>query len=293
MKTLTKNFLLFPFNILYRLNPALELRLLFRIKHGYRLDLKNPKTYNEKLQWIKLYDKNPLMPKCVDKYHVREYIRSKGCGHLLNELIWEGFNPNDIPFDSLPNQFVIKATHGSTFNIIVKDKKEINGTEIIKKCNKWLKTKFVPCYGEWFYGKEKPRIIIEKYLENEATGQLTDYKFYCFNGKVKLIRLDNNRFTNHTADFYDIFWNKVNIKQKYPNSDIIVEKPANLDEMIKYAEILSNDFFHVRVDMYNVEGTIIFGELTFTTSAGFDKFEPVEYDKTLGDYLDIKGSVEQ
>ena len=156
MDTIKKRIILTPLNILYKISPKLELELLFWMKQGYRLNLKNPKTFNEKIQWIKLYDKNHLMPKCVDKYTVREYVKSKGCGDILNELLWEGFNPEDIPFDKLPNRFVIKVTHGSTFNIICKNKKKLNIPEAKEKLSKWLKEKFIPCYGEWFYGIEKP-----------------------------------------------------------------------------------------------------------------------------------------
>ena len=159
MKTDTKNVLLAPFNLLYKISPELELKLLFRIKQGYRLNLKNPTTYNEKIQWIKLYDKNPLMPKCVDKYMVREYIEKIGCENILNDILWNGFNPDDIPFEKLPNKFVVKVTHGSTFNIICTDKTKLEIEDSKKKLKKWLKEKFIPCYGEWFYGIEKPRII--------------------------------------------------------------------------------------------------------------------------------------
>ena len=156
MDNIKKNIILTPFNILYKISPKLDLKILFRLKLGYKLNLKNPRTYNEKLQWIKLYDKNPLMPKCCDKYAVREYIEEKGYGSILNNLIWEGFNPEDIPFDDLPDKFVLKVTHGSTFNIICQDKSKLDREDVIKNCKKWLKAKFLPCYGEWFYGIEKP-----------------------------------------------------------------------------------------------------------------------------------------
>src|SRR5699024_2222235 len=118
MNNITKNLILSPFNLLYKISPEIDLKVLFYLKQHYRLNLKNPKTYNEKLQWIKLYDKNPLMPKCCDKYTVREFVKNQGCGEILNDLIWEGFSPEDIPFDQLPPKYVIKVTHGSTFNII-------------------------------------------------------------------------------------------------------------------------------------------------------------------------------
>lgn len=288
LKTTTKNILLFPFNFLYKISPKTDLKILFRIKQKYKLDLTNPKTYNEKLQWIKLYDKNPLMPKCVDKYTVRDFVEKKGCSEILNELYWEGFNPEDIPYDSLPNQFVIKVTHGSTFNIIVKDKKELDRKKISKDLKKWLNNKFIPCYGEWFYGIEKPRIIIEKYLETPGKNELIDYKVFCFNGKAKLIDVHSGRFGEHKRNVYDTNWNFLKeVYFKYKHDDV-VEKPKELKKLLLYAEKLSEDFLHARVDFYIIEDKIIFGEITFTNGAGFDSIKPYEFDLEMGNFLDLK-----
>jgi len=136
-----KEILLMPFNWLYKISPKYTFKILFLLKLRKKLDLKNPKTYNEKIQWIKLYDKNPLMPYCSDKYHVRKYLQDKGLGHLLNELYWEGFNPEEIPFDNLPNKFVIKVTHGSTYNIICDNKEDLDKEKTIKLLNKWKNKK--------------------------------------------------------------------------------------------------------------------------------------------------------
>lgn len=207
MNNLTKNIILTPMNILYKISPKIDLEILFRLKMGYKLDLNNPTTYNEKLQWIKLYDKNELMPKCCDKYTVREYVKSCGCDEILNELIWQGFDPEEIPFDTLPNKFVIKVTHGSTFNIICKNKAELDVFKTISLLKKWLKAKFLPCYGEWFYGVERPRIIVEKYLEDKSTRSLFDYKFFCFHGEPKLIYVDTWKDNNHAINVYDTNFN--------------------------------------------------------------------------------------
>ena len=288
MDNLLKNTLLTPFNILYKINPQIELKVLFWLKCGYKLDLNNPKTYNEKLQWIKLNDKNPLMTICCDKYAVREYVEDKKCGEILNDLLWEGENPEQIPFDDLPERFVIKVTHGSTFNIICKDKRKLDRRNVIKKCNKWLKTKFLPCYGEWFYGKVKPRVIVEKYLD-DYTGRLRDYKVYCFNGEPKFIGVDSgDEKGNHYKDIYDTKWNILKgYEMAYPNSGVSVKKPDHLDVLLKYARILSEDFLHARVDFYIVENRIIFGEITFTNSAGFGRIEPKEFSLKMGDYLKL------
>ena len=293
MDNVVKNIIMIPFNILYKINPKMELKLLFRLKKKRNLNLENPKTYSEKLQWIKLYDKNPLMPKCVDKYLVRNYVKNKGCIELLNELYWSGFNPEEIPFDDLPNKYVIKVTHGSTFNIIVNDSTKIDKKLIIKKLKKWLKSKFLPCYGEWFYGKEKPRIIIEKYLENPDVDQLFDYKVYCFNGVPKFVRFDVDRFSHHKCNLYDVNWQLIEgVTFKYPNINKKFKKPENFEKMLDYAKKLSQDFKHVRVDFYNIEGKIIFGELTFTSGAGFDEISPLQFDEKLGDYLRLDNNDE-
>lgn len=288
MDNLLKNVILTPFNLLYRIHPKLELQLLFKLKCRYKLNLKNPITYNEKLQWIKLYDRNPLMPKCCDKYTVREYVNSKDCGEILNALLWEGVNPEDIPFDVLPKQYVIKVTHGSTFNIICTDSSKLDRQDVIAKCKKWLKAKFLPCYGEWFYGIERPRIIVEKYLEGGKEG-LHDYKVYCFNGIPRYISIDSNRGTGeHTKDIYDTQWNLMHgYEMAYKASEVPKPKPSFLDDLLKYSKILSEDFLHARVDFFVVENNIFFGEITFTNSAGFGNVSPYEFAKKMGDYLEL------
>ena len=288
MDTVKKRIILTPLNILYKISPKQELKLLFRIKQGYKLNLNNPKTFNEKLQWIKLYDKNPLMPKCVDKYTVREYVKDKGCSSILNELLWEGFNPEDIPFDTLPDKFVIKVTHGSTFNIICTDKNSLDREDAIKKCKKWLKEKFIPCYGEWFYGIEKPRIIVEKYIESE--NGLKDYKIFCFNGEPKYIGVYSDREKGKTKqEMYDINWNLINEHTndfEMPNE--LTKKPELLDDVLNYSRILSKDFKHARVDFFIENNQIYFGEITFTSSAGFGKFISRKFAEEMGNFLNLK-----
>lgn len=287
MDTHKKNIVLLPFNILYKISPKLELKVLFYIKQGYRLNIKKPKTYNEKLQWIKLYDKNLLMPKCVDKYTVREYVEKKGCKEILNELLWEGFDPEDIPYENLPNKFVIKVTHGSTFNIICTDKSKLNIKDTNKKIKKWLKEKFLLCYGEWFYGLEKPRIIVEKYIESKDG--LKDYKVFCFNGEPMYIGVYSDRDKGNTKqELYDTNWNELEGKtgqfEEQNNKTII---PKELDKLLKYASILSEDFNHVRVDFFIENNKIYFGELTFTSGAGFDKFSSKKLDLEFGNHLEL------
>lgn len=287
-----KRILLKPFDLLYKISPELTLRILFKLKTGDKLNLEEPKTYNEKIQWLKLYYKDPRIPQYVDKYQVRKYVNNKGLGHILNDLLWEGFNPEDIPFEKLPNKFVIKATHGQGYNIICTDKSKLNYKEIINKLNEWLDAKFFPSYGEWFYGVVRPRILVEEFIGNKENEVPKDYKIFCFNGSPKYIVVDTDRFSNHKRNVYDLNWNlKENYKFGFPN-DKLTRKPKQLDQLIKYAQILSDNFPHVRVDFYIINHEIRFGEMTFTNGAGFDEIQPREFNLELGSYINLPVNIE-
>ena len=287
---LIKNVLLTPFNLLYRVSPELNARLLFRLKVGQRLRLDAPKTYNEKLQWIKLYDHNPLMPLCVDKFTVRKYVEEKGLGRLLNQLLWEGEDPGTIPYDDLPDRFVIKVTHGSSFNIICRDKAKLDRQATARKLRHWLKAKYLPCYGEWFYGQVKPRIIVEKLLSNHAgTDALADYKIYCFNGVPRYISVDSGRQTGrHTKNIYDTDWKlQQGWEMAYPSDGIAAPPPPCLNALLEYARVLSEDFLHARVDFYVTDDGPVFGEITFANSAGFGRVRPEAFALKMGAYLKL------
>lgn len=289
--TKTKNIILFPLNFLYGFSPSTVLKILFRLKVGYKLDLKKPTTYNEKVQWIKLNYKHPLLTKLVDKYTVREYVVEKA-PEILNILIWQGFDANAIPWDNLPDKFVIKVTHGSGFNIICTDKKALDREAAIKKLKGWQKEKFLRCYGEWFYGVEKPRIIVEKFLDAGEGKIPEDYKILCFNGTPRFVRVDTDRFSSHKCNVYDLDWNfKKDVTMGFPN-DKPIQKPEKLDELLKYARILSEGFPHVRVDLYVVKGKVYFGELTFTNGAGFDRILPYSFDEEMGKFIKLENNYE-
>lgn len=293
MDNVTKGMLLAPLNLVYGVSPETALKILFRAKLGMKLDLDDPKTYNEKLQWIKLYDRDPLMPKCADKYLVRKYVEDRGCGSILNELYWQGFDPAEIPFDDLPRQYVVKVTHGSTFNIIVDDSSAIDRNEIVAKCRKWLKAKFLPCYGEWFYGVEKPRVVVEKYLRGDEDCHLKDYKIFCFNGVPKLVYVDtwdeSDPKDPHRINAYDMDFRLLEgVELGHPSSPGNVEaKPAVFDEMAEYARRLSVPFAHARVDFYIDNGKPVFGEITFTKSAGFGRITPLSFDYEMGSWISL------
>lgn len=287
MNNTLKNILLTPMNIFYKIDPRHELKLMFYLKNGYKLNLDNPKTYNEKIQWIKLYNKNELMPICSDKYAVRQFVKDCGCGEILNDLLWDGFDAKEIPFEDLPEQFVIKITHGSGNNIVCMNKYKINKEKIIKKLNRWLKQKYLLCYGEWFYGVIRPRIIIEKFLPGDNFKIPDDYKVMCFNGEPKYIFVYTDRFEQTKESIYDINWNKLDCNHRGVCRGKLIEKPDNLNEILEYSKKLSKKFCHTRVDFYIVNNKVYFGEFTFTDGAGFDKIIPHSYDIEMGNLLKL------
>lgn len=260
--------------------------LQYRISTGEKLNLNHPKSYTEKLQWYKLNYRDPLMTQCADKYRVREYVKSKGLEDILVPLYGVYDEVSQIDFESLPNQFVIKTTNGSHTNIICKSKKELNIKKTKETLSGWLNKKRGKLGREWAYYNIEPKIIIEKYLEQEKTKNefegIDDYKFLCFNGKPHYIILDVDRYKNHKRNYYDTMWNKQNIKTEVENINVDVSPPQNLEEMLKIAKVLSYEFPHVRVDLYNIDGKIYFGELTFYNVSGYRNYEPDEFDYILG-----------
>lgn len=296
MNNTVKKMILFPFNLLYKISPKFVLKSLFYVKQGDKLNLKQPKTFNEKINWLKLYYRNDLMPICADKYTVRQYVKECGYADILNDLLWEGFNANDIPFNALPNQFVIKVTHGSGHNIICEDKNKLNIKKTTINLNKWLSEKYLPSYGEWFYGKVKPRIIVEKLLKDENNQLPEDYKMFCFNNhanhnkaEVGLIAIDINRFGAHKRNIYNNNWvNMQDINIVWPNDPSVKhKKPIQFERMLEIAENLSAPFPHSRIDLYVIEGKIYFGEITFTDNAGFGKITPRQFHQEMGSWISL------
>lgn len=253
---------------------------------GKELNLDNPKTFNEKINWMKLKYKNELATICADKYEVRGYLEKKGYKWLLNDLIGVYESVSDLDVDKLPDRFVLKATHGSGWNLIVKDKNSVNWFPWKLIMKSWLKQNFYYYGREWVYNNMKPRIICEKYLEDD-NGELLDYKVYCFNGEPKFVQVDVDRFGHHTANYYDINWNDMPFQYDDENSGRIINKPKNLEEIIKISRDLSKDFPHVRVDFYEVNGRLYFGELTFFSASGTAKFNPEKYDEIIGSWLSL------
>lgn len=273
-------------NCLSWIPDELMVKIQYRIKTGRKLDLKNPQRFTEKLQWYKLYYRNPIMHKCVDKYEVRKYIESKGLKNILNECYGVYDNPKDIDFDKLPNKFVIKTTAGSGGQnvFICQNKEELDKKELMKKTNYWLKTNPKKHFGrEWAYQGIKNRIIIEKYIESNPQG-LIDYKFFCFNGKVEYIYVISDRKLGKFAKLgiYDNNYNKLEAYRcDEEKQEIAYERPKNFEIMKKYAEILSNDFPHARIDFYESNKKVIFGEITFYDGSGYMKYDPDDFDMEI------------
>lgn len=290
-----KKVILAPLNQLYKFNPKIVIQLIFYLKQRKKLDLDNPRTYNEKLNWMKLNYRNDLMPICADKYTVRQYVEECGCGELLTKMLWHGYDPSKIPFDILPDKFVIKVTHGSGGNIICKNKKQLNISEVIRKLNLKLKEKYIPAYGEWFYGIIEPSIIIEEFLSEDGDEIPLDYKMFCFNnidGKdgVGFTVVDTDRFTYHKRKVFDNEWNEKNdtiVNFPYDNNTVI-SKPKVFEKMKMYASKLAKPFPHARVDFYVVNDKLYFGEITFMSDAGYGKITPENFSIKMGEWIDLK-----
>lgn len=266
------------------------LDLCFDYYLGKKINWKNPQTYNEKLQWLKIYDRQDRYTKMVDKYEAKEYVKNIiGEEYIIPTIgIYDKFK--NIDFEKLPQQFVMKCTHDSGGLVICKDKKNLNIKEAKRKINQCLKVNYFNCWKEWPYKNVKPRIIIEKYMTNDDSDGINDYKFFCFNGKVKLLFIATDRVNENEEtkfDFYDENFNHLPIKNGHPNALIPPSKPLNFEKMKELAEILSKDIPHLRVDFYEINGKIYFGELTFSHWAGMVPFEPEEYDLILGNWIDI------
>lgn len=275
----------------------LYLKLCYKCKLGKNLNLKNPQSFNEKLQWLKLYDRRPEYIAMVDKYAVKDYVASIiGAEYIIPTLgVWDRFE--DIDFDSLPNQFVLKCTHDSGGLVICKDKTEFNIKEAQKKLNRHLKKNYFYSCREWPYKNVKPRIIAEEYLEEktnqsdntitESSECLTDYKFFCFNGVPEIFYISKDHSDNPTTDFFDMDFNSLPIKMRDPNSEILPEKPINFEKMKEFAQILSEGIAHLRVDFYSVDNHIYVGELTFYHCSGFAPITPSEWDYKMGEWIKL------
>lgn len=263
----------------------------FRRQFHREVDLDNPQTFNEKLQWLKLYDRNPLYTTLVDKYAVREYVAERIGEEFLIPLVggpWETFD--EIDFDILPNQFVLKATHDSGGVVICKDKNHFNVNKARKKINWALRSNYYYRGREWPYKNVKPRIIAEKYIVDKSEEDLLDYKLMCFDSKVKTSFVCSERYSKEglKVTFFDSDWKRMPFERHYPASKVEIKKPDLYEKMVEIAEKLSKDIKFARIDLYEANGKIYFGEITFFPGSGFEEFNPIEWDKIMGDWIDLE-----
>ncbi len=268
------------------LPDRIYLPLLYKKQIGNKLNLKSPATFNEKLQWLKLYDRKPEYTIMVDKYAVKKYVANIiGKEYIIPTLgVWD--NPDEICFDTLPHQFVLKCTHNSGLGMyICRNKSKIDEKAIKDELRKGLAQNYYLTAREWPYKNVHRRIIAEKYMEDSGTTELNDYKFMCFNGNVRCTFVCSDRSENLKVTFYDKQWKRMPFERHYPASKVDIPKPKNYDKMVELAEILSKDIPFVRVDFYEINGHIYFGELTFYPGAGLEEFTPSKWDKILGDWI--------
>lgn len=275
------------------LPDKIYLQLMYRRKFGRWIDFKNPKTFNEKLQWLKLHDRNPLYTTMVDKYAVREYIKEKiGEGYLIPLVGGPWTDAKDIDFDKLPEQFVLKCTHDSGSIEICKDRNSFDIDTSIKNLNKALKHNFYYRGREWPYKNVRPQIIAEKYMESKGRQVPEDYKVYCFNGKPKYIVVFHNRFDNTkelSETVYDTNWipQGISLDSHFKISNQVEPKPECLSQMLAIAEKLSDGMAQNRIDFYITDDLLKFGEITIYTASGFQTMIPDLLDAELGELVDI------
>ena len=267
----------------------MSLRLLFRGEMKRWPDLKNPRTYNEKLQWLKLHDRRPLYTQLVDKYAVRRYVAERIGGEYLIPLVggpWDSFD--EIDFDALPEKFVLKCTHDSGGLVICRDKRALDREKARRRIAQSLGQNFYYHNREWPYKDVRPRIIAEAYMEDASTSELRDYKFFCFGGEPKMLFVASDRQTageETKFDFFDMDYNHLDLRNGHPNAAVPPEKPAQFGLMRELAQKLSQGIPHVRVDLYEVNGRVYFGEMTFYHWSGMVPFEPPEWDERLGSWI--------
>lgn len=264
--------------------------LLYYIRTGKIMNWKNPQTYTEKLQWLKYYDRNPIYTEMVDKYKMKEFVTNRvGEGHIVPLLgCWECFD--EIDFDQLPDSFVLKCNHDSGSVIICESKAEFDVEDAKKKLTSALSKDAYSFGREWPYKNVPRRIIAEKYLgaeSNEMGFCLLDYKFFCFNGEPKVMYISNDKGNDPRTDFFDMDFHHLPIRMKDPNADVPPKKPKEFETMRELAKELSGGIPHLRVDFYVTNGSVYVGELTFFHNSGFTPIWPDEWNKKMGDWIEL------
>lgn len=276
------------------LSDELYLKMIYYLMTERKLNLDNPVTYNEKLQWLKINYHKQEFTTYADKYAVREFYRQTIGGEYLIPLIGKYDNVNEIPWNELPTQFVLKCTHSSGTNIICRNKKELDLHQSKRLLKRWLNTNYYWHNREWPYKDIKPRVICEKYIVDESGTELKDYKVFCFSGEPKLIQVDYGRFKEHKRNIYDIHWNYLHASIGYPTDPtVIIAKPSRLDEMLLLSKKLARDYPHIRVDFYYTGQKIYIGEMTLYHGSGYKRIEPESLDIEMGGWIKLPEEIRQ
>lgn len=293
-----KNFIKHPSRILLGIvkhtrgwySESTYLRLIYFFQMDQVLHLNPPHKFTEKIQWLKLYDRNPKYTMMVDKVLVKDYISQIIGSEIVIPILAVYDSTDDINLDTLPNQFVLKTNHsgGNTGVVICKDKNRFNLEEAKQKLAKSLKGSAYDNLIEWPYKDVKRKVFAEQYMEDES-GNLMDYKFMCFNGEPRFVHIcpDRNSGGQIHFDYYDLEWNKLPFAIEHPNSDVIFPKPKSFDKMLEYARILSKDKPLSRIDFYEIKGKPYFGEITFYPYSGLEKFDKEEWNIRLGEWIKL------
>lgn len=265
------------------------LKKMYKFRFDKDLNLEAPSTFNEKLQWLKLNDRKDIYTTMVDKYKVKDYVASIIGDEYIIPTIGVYNSYDEIDFSKLPKKFVLKPNHTSGDVYICNDKNKINHKELKSKCKKWLKRDYYLIHREWPYKNVERKLVIEKYMEDNKDKELRDYKFFCFNGKMKYLFIATNRQGEGDTyfDFFDEKFNHLDITNGHPNAPEVPHKPYNFDKMIQLANKLSKNIPHVRIDFYEVNNKIYFGEMTFYHWSGYVPFEPSEWDYKFGELINL------
>ena len=274
--------------IVHRISPLIKsdelyLKIVYWLSVGKKLNLKEPKTFNEKLQWLKLYNRKPEYTVMVDKVKAKDYVaKIIGEEHIIPTLgVWD--DPDEIDFDKLPNQFVLKCNHNSGMGMcICRDKSKLDIKKVKRELRKGLRQDYYMTNREWPYKNVPRKIMAEKFMQDQDKDDLNDYKFFCMDGKPEVLFISSDRAKKVCFDYFDMDFHHLPLQQGGPNFQGEIERPKHLEEMKLLAAKLSKDIPHVRIDFYDMAGQVYFGELTFFDSSGMAKFTPEEWDERLG-----------
>ena len=264
------------------------LRLQYRLKRRKPLRLDPPQTYGEKLQWLKLYDRQPVYTQMADKIAARDFVAARvGESYLIPEIARYD-RAEDVDWAALPRRFALKCAHGSSANILCRDKEALDIPAAQKKITAWMRRNWFWASREWPYKNIPHRILVEKFLESE-TDVPRDYKILCFSGEPKCIIVDFDRYTHHTRNYYDLNWQRLPVINRHPNYEGEVPPPKCLDEMLSVARALSRGVPHLRVDLYEVDGRVYFGEMTFFHGYGMEEYRPESFEYEMGGWIALPG----